>query len=227
MKFIVIGLGYFGSTLAVNLTLQGHEVIGIDNRYEKIEEFKDSITHVMEMDTTNEKAVKSLPLDDTDAVIVAIGEDVGSSILTLSILKNLNVTRIIGRIISTVHSNILKQIGITEVVHPEEETAYTVISMLHLKNALKIFEIDQNNVVAEFYTPEKYIDRTLEAINLTKRFKLRLIAIKKYEGKKEIVLKQKTDYRLVYDVDSDTVAAQNDILIVAGELGDVRRFIDE
>ena len=226
MKFIVIGLGYFGSTLAVSLTQQGHEVIGIDNRYEKIEEFKDSVTHVMEMDTTNENAVKSLPLDDSDAVIVAIGEDVGSSILTLSILKNLKVNRIIGRIISTVHSNILKQIGIEEVIHPEEESAYTVISRLHLKNALKIYEIDQNNVVAEFYVPEKYIDHTLDTINLTKRFKLRLIGIKKFAGEKEGLLKHKQNYKLTYDLDATTVVSENDILIVAGELSDLRRFVD-
>ena len=226
MKFIVIGLGYFGSTLAMNLTQQGHEVIGIDNRYEKIEEFKDSITHVMEMDTTNEKAVKSLPLDDSDAVIVAIGEDVGSSILTLSILKNLNVHRVIGRIISTVHSNILKQIGIEEVIHPEEESAYTIISRLHLKNALKIYEIDQENVVAEFYVPEKYVDHTLDTINLTKRFSLHLVAIKKYKGDKEGLLKQKNPYKLEYNYDASTVVSDKDIMIVAGGLSDLKRFID-
>ena len=77
MKFIVIGLGYFGSTLAISLTEQGHEVIGIDNKFERVDELKNQIGNVMEMDTTNENAVKTLPLNDTDAVIVAIGEDVG------------------------------------------------------------------------------------------------------------------------------------------------------
>ena len=103
MKFIVIGLGYFGSTLAISLTEQGHEVIGIDNKFERVDELKNQINNVMEMDTTNENAVKTLPLNDTDAVIVAIGEDVGSSILTLSILKKLNANNIIGRIISPMH----------------------------------------------------------------------------------------------------------------------------
>ena len=73
MKFIVIGLGYFGATLATRLTEQGHEVIGIDNRYERIDELKNQITSVMEMEATNENALKTLPLNDTDAVIVAIG----------------------------------------------------------------------------------------------------------------------------------------------------------
>ncbi|MFA9392083.1 MAG: TrkA family potassium uptake protein [Prolixibacteraceae bacterium] len=227
MKFIVIGLGYFGSTLAVRLTAQGHEVIGIDNRYEKIEEFKDSITMVMEMDTTNEKAVRTLPLDDTDAIIVAIGEDVGSSILTMSILKNLKVNRIIGRIISTVHHNILNQIGITEVVHPEEDTAYTVISMLQLKNAIKVIEIDERNVIAEFYTPKKYVDHTLESMNISKRFKLNLIAVKNRPAKKEGLLSAKAEYKTHFDFDLLIPMKSDDIMLVAGELSNVKRFIND
>ena len=112
MKYIVIGLGYFGSKLASNLTNMGHEVIGIDNHSERLDELKDSITTVMKMDSTNINAIKSLPLNDTDAVIVAIGEDVGASILTLSILKNLKVKRIIGRAINQIHQNILTRLAL-------------------------------------------------------------------------------------------------------------------
>ena len=147
MKFIVIGLGYFGATLATRLTEQGHEVIGIDNRYERIDELKNQITSVMEMEATNENALKTLPLNDTDAVIVAIGEDIGSSILSLSILKKLGVKNIIGRIISPIHKNILNQIGIENTVHPESQTAVLISLQLQIKNALKITEIDANNVI--------------------------------------------------------------------------------
>ena len=227
MKFIVIGLGYFGSTLAVNLTMRGHEVIGIDNRFEKIEEFKDTITHVMVMDTTNEKAVKSLPLDDTDAVIVAIGEDVGSSILTLSILKNLDVNHIIGRIISPIHHSILKQIGIIDVVHPEEETAFSVISKLQLKNAIRVIELSNSNVIAELYTPKKYINRTLDSINIFKRFNLKLVAVNVAPVKINDKGILEEDYKLNYEMDTMSPLGANDILIVAGEMSGVRRFIDE
>ncbi|NLK53679.1 MAG: TrkA family potassium uptake protein, partial [Bacteroidales bacterium] len=122
MKYIVIGLGYFGSNLASRLTSMGHEVIGVDNHPERLDELKDSVTTVMKMDATNVNAVRSLPLDDADAVIVAIGEDVGSSILAASILKNLKVKRIIGRAIHQTHHSILNQIGIDEVVMPLEDS---------------------------------------------------------------------------------------------------------
>jgi len=158
MKYIVIGLGYFGGTLATTLTRMGNEVIGIDNREEKVDEFKDTISIVMMMDTTNINAVKTLPLQDVDAVIVAIGEDIGSSVLTLSILKNLNVERIIGRAITPIHLNILEQIGIRETIQPEEDSALKVSSMLQIENAKSVLELNEEYVVTEVLVPSKYIE---------------------------------------------------------------------
>lgn len=224
MKFIVIGLGYFGSTLAVNLTKQGHEVIGIDNRWEKIEEFKDSITYTMSMDTTNERAVKTLPLDDTDAVIVAIGEDVSSSILTLAILKNLNVKRIIGRIISPIHKTIINQIGINEVIHPEEEAAYSIISQLNLDMALKVYEFDEYNALAEIYVPKKFIGHSLDSINAEERFGIKIVAVKVAPKKTGILNFSSNDYIVDYMFDRMTPLKEKDIIIVAGTLPNLRKL---
>ncbi|MBP7506604.1 MAG: TrkA family potassium uptake protein [Prolixibacteraceae bacterium] len=224
MKFIVIGLGYFGSTLAVTLTKQGHEVIGIDNNWDKIEEFKDSITHTMSMDTTNERAVKTLPLDDTDAVIVAIGEDVSSSILTLAILKNLNVKRIIGRIISPIHKSIINQIGIDEVIHPEEEAAYSIISQLHLDMALKVYEFDEYNALAEIYVPKKYVGHSLDSINAEERFGIKIVAVKVAPKKGGILNFSPKDYVVDYKFDRMAPLKEKDILIIAGALPDLRKL---
>jgi trk system potassium uptake protein len=226
MKFIVIGLGYFGSTLAVNLTKQGHEVIGIDNSWEKIDEFKDAITHVMSMDTTSEKAVKTLPLDDTDAVIVAIGEEVASSILTLAILKNLNVKRIIGRIISPIHKTIINQIGISETIHPEEETAYAVISMLQLEQTLRVYELDEYNVIAELFVPKKYVGHALDSINVEKRFDLRVIAVKVAPMKEGLFSSLKKEYSVDFDFDRLKPLKEKDVIIVAGRQSDIKRLFE-
>ena len=224
MKFIVIGLGYFGSTLAISLTEQGHEVIGIDNKFERVGELKNQIGNVMEMDTTNENAVKTLPLNDTDAVIVAIGEDVGSSILTLSILKKLNANNIIGRIISPMHKSILNQIGIENTVHPESETAMMISLQLQVKNALKITEIDAENVIVEFKAPQKYVGHTLGTANLESRFKLKTVAVKSQE-KKGLLSREHTKTTLMPD--DDYIFRENDVLVVAGLLDNMKKFATE
>jgi trk system potassium uptake protein len=226
MKYIVIGLGRFGSNLASDLTEMGHEVIGIDNHSERLEELKDSITTVMKMDSTSINAIKSLPLDDVDAVVVAIGEDIGASILTLSILKNLKVKRIIGRAINQMHHDILKQIGIEEVVLPLEESARHVSSILQLKNTLKLTEINDDYAIAEVSIPSRYIDHCLNTVNIQGRFGLMLIAVKVPPEENILNSIFRRDYKVFMDFDVNLPLEEKLILVVAGKIADIKRFVE-
>lgn len=227
MKYIVIGLGRFGSKLASFLTDMGHEVIGVDNHGERLDELKDSITTVMKLDSTNINAIKSLPLDDVDAVIVAIGEDIGSSILTLSVLKNLDVRRIIGRAINQMHHDILKQIGIEEVVLPLDESARHVSSMLQLKNSVNMIEISDDYAVAEVNIPEKYVGHCLDTINIKDRFDLRLIAVKIPPEENILTSIFRRNFRVFLDFDAGKPLEKEDILVLAGRVVDIKRFVEE
>lgn len=226
MKYIVIGLGRFGSMLASTLAGSGHEVIGIDNRGDRCEEIKDSIATTMRLDSTNINAVKTLPLDDVDAVIVAIGEDVGASVLTLSILKNLKVKRIIGRAVNQTHHNILNQIGIEEVVLPLEESALHVSSMLQLKNVFRITEITEDYAIAEVQVPEKYAGHTLDAVNMEERFRIKVTAIKSAPRKNLINSIFRRNYTVELFYDTSRLLRGTDILIVTGKIPDIKRFME-
>jgi trk system potassium uptake protein TrkA len=226
MKYIVIGLGYFGSKLAANLTSMGHEVIGVDNDHERLDEMKDSVTTVIKLDSTNVNAIRSLPLNDADAVIVAIGEDVGSSILTASILRNLKVKRIIGRAINQVHQNILNQIGIDEVVLPLEDSAMHVASMLQFKNTLRLIELSEDHAVAEIVVPPKYAGHALDTISIKERFDLKLVGIKIAPKEKILTSLFRRNYK--FDLEPDTFAplGERDVLVVAGKIIDIKRFTE-
>jgi trk system potassium uptake protein len=226
MKYIVIGLGYFGSKLASNLTSIGHEVIGIDKHSERLDELKDSITTVIKMDSTNINAIKSLPLNDTDAVIVAIGEDVGASILTLSILKNLKVKKIIGRAINQLHQNILNQIGIEEIVLPLEEAAKHVTSMLQLKNTLRIIEISDDYAIVEIFVPSKYVGHSLDTVNIQARFDLRLVAVKTPPEAGVLISIFKREYKVDLSYNGAFLLRENDILVLAGKIVDIKKLIE-
>lgn len=226
MKYIVIGLGYFGSKLACHLTSMGHEVIGIDGHYEKLDEFKDSITTVMKMDSTSINSIKSLPLDDTDAVIVAIGDDVGASVLTCSILKNLKVKRIIGRAIHQEHQNILYQIGIEEVVVPLEDSAMHVASMLQLKNTLRVIELNKDYAVAEIVTPAKYVGHAIETISIGERFDLKVVAVKNAPKEGLLTSVFRRDYKVEMAYDPFLPLGAKDVLVLAGKIIDIKRFTE-
>lgn len=226
MKYIVIGLGRFGSKLASILTDKGHEVIGVDHNDERLDELKDSVTTVIKMDSTNMKAVGSLPLHDIDAAIVAIGEDIGASVLTSSILKTFKVKRIIGRAINKIHYDILRQIGIDEIVLPLEESARHVASMLQFKNIIVQTELNEEYSIAEVNIPSKYIGHSLEAVNIRGRFDLRLIAVKVPPKENILTSIFRTNYKVYLDYNVNQPLGENNILILTGKINDLKRFVE-
>ncbi|MFZ0473126.1 MAG: NAD-binding protein, partial [Bacteroidales bacterium] len=163
---------------------------------------------------------------DVDAAIVAIGEDIGASVLTSSILKTFKVKRIIGRAINKIHYDILRQIGIDEIVLPLEESARHVASMLQFKNIIVQTELNEEYSVAEVNIPSRYIGHSLEAVNIRGRFELRLIAVKVPPKENILTSFFRTNYKVYLDYDVNQPLGENYILILAGKINDLRRFVE-
>lgn len=130
MKYLVIGLGNFGSTLAERLTDMGHDVIGIDTNEQRIEEIKDRISVTYQMNATERITLSTLPLRDLDCAIVAIGQSVESSLRVVAALKELQVKRICARALDTTHRSILAAMNIKHIFIPETYAAYLYASMV-------------------------------------------------------------------------------------------------
>lgn len=123
MKYIVIGLGNFGTTLACRLTDMGHEVIGVDSNEHRIDDIKDRISVAYIMDATEKVALKSLPLDEVDCVIVSIGQSMDCSLRIVAILKELKVKLIYARALDLTHKSILTAMNIQKIFIPESMAA--------------------------------------------------------------------------------------------------------
>ena len=123
MKYLVIGLGTYGRELAINLSLQGNEVIGVDHRSENIEAVKEQLMTVYELDAKDENSLKLLPLKNMDIVIVAIGEDFGASLKTVALLKKNGVKHIYARAIDNLHQSILEAFNLERILTPEKRAA--------------------------------------------------------------------------------------------------------
>jgi trk system potassium uptake protein TrkA len=227
MKFIVIGLGTFGSSLAQKLTKMGHEVIGVDSKLSKVESNKESITHTICLDSTDIMAVKHLPLEDTDIVIVCIGEDEGASILTTALMKQLNVKRLISRAVSPLHETILEAMEVDEIVHPEEETAERWAKKLNIKGVVDSFELTGDYNIIEARVPEHFIGKTLEEIGVRRNYNvIVLTTIKSVEVKNILGLTRKVNR--VQDIASaKTLLSENDILVLYGRVKDIKNFLSE
>ena len=160
MKYIIVGLGNFGTSLGQKLTSQGNEVIGIDTSAAKVEAYREKITYTMEMDATDELAVSGLPLKSTDIVVIGIGEDQGANVMATALFKNFEVKRLISRSINPLHEKVLQAIGVDEIVRPEEETAERWAKKLCLVNVVDSFELNDDFSIIEATVPKEYVGKT-------------------------------------------------------------------
>ncbi|HMO39016.1 MAG TPA: TrkA family potassium uptake protein [Saprospiraceae bacterium] len=217
MKVIIVGLGNFGKALSVLLSEMGHEVIGIDKSYEKVEMLKDKMSHTICMDATNPAAVQQLPISDTDLAIVAIGEDEGASIMTAAVLKTSGFRRIIARALSPTHDNVLEAMGIEEIAHPEQDSAERLAKKLNLKIAIESFEIDRNYSIVEIKTPEEFVGKSVLKVDPRRNHGINIVTILRKTSRKNLLGARITEWTSIGVVKPEETFMEDDILVVFGE----------
>lgn len=118
---VVIGLGRFGSALALELMASGTDVLGIDADEEIVQSLNGRLTHVVCADSTKEEALRQLSVHEFDRAVVGIGHDLQSSILTTSLLLRFGTATVWAKATSDAHGEILNQLGVHHVVYPEHD----------------------------------------------------------------------------------------------------------
>ncbi|TMN44679.1 TrkA family potassium uptake protein [Pseudoalteromonas sp. S2755] len=130
-QFVVIGLGRFGFAACLELKRLGNKVIGVDSRERVVNQVVEHIDYATSLDATDETALRQLDITRSKAVLVAIGENLEASILCVLSLKNLGVEQIWVKASSEAHHTILSRLGVTRVIHPEEEMGIKVAQALN------------------------------------------------------------------------------------------------
>lgn len=225
MKYIIVGIGNFGGYLAKRLTNLGHEVIGVDSNESRIELIKDSITHSIVMDATDQAAVKNLPLKETDVVIIAIGEDIGASIMSTAIFKQLKSNRIIARAINDLHETVIQAIGVDEIIHPEEETADRLSKRLEMKGVLDSLEISDEYNIVEVKVPKRYVGMSVAQADIRKEFYLNILTIIKIEQKKNLLGINTPHKKVIGVVTPEYAFEAEDILLLFGKVKNIQDFL--
>lgn len=177
MKYIVIGLGNYGSVLAEELTSLGHEVIGVDQNAQNVDRMKDKVATVYVVDATDEAALTVLPLQTVDVVIVAIGENFGASIRVVSLLKKNKVKHIYARALDDIHKSVLEAFSIDRVLTPEKDAACMLVRLLELNIDVESFQIDEEHFVFKFGIPRKLVGCQVNDLKEDEDFNLKLLAL--------------------------------------------------
>jgi trk system potassium uptake protein TrkA len=211
-EILVIGLGRFGSALARTLVDMGHEVLGVDASAERVQEMSGMLTHVVQADSTSERALRQLGAADTVTAVVCIGTDVESSVLTAAALVDLGVKNIWAKAITEAHGRILQRVGAHHVVFPEAEMGGRVAHLV-TGSMLEYINLDDDFVIIETVVPPRYAGVKLGESGIRARYRVTVVCIK-HEG-------QSFTY-----AEPDTVLGERDLIVAAGHRTDVERFAE-
>lgn len=217
MRYLIIGLGIYGSNLAVDLTNMGHEVIGADVNPGLVESIKDLISTAYIIDSTDEISLSVLPLNNVDIVIVAIGENFGASIKTVALLKKEGVKHIYARAIDKIHESILEGFNIDRILTPEQRAAEDLVHEIALGSGVDCMKIDDTHYVMKFRVPDFMVGMKYNSAELENTYGLKLVAVTRPREKRNILGISKAQPELLTAEElKDTKIEQLDTLTCIG-----------
>ncbi|MFN6945539.1 MAG: potassium channel family protein [Cytophagaceae bacterium] len=224
-KFAVIGLGKFGTSIARTLATRGAEVLAMDLDIVKVDQVKDEVAYAVVLNSTDAKTLMAQNIQSMDAVVIAIGDNFESLLLTATILQDLKIKRIIARAGSNQQKMILQKIGITEILSPEDEVGKTVAEILLHPNMKTFLPLPDDYEIVEINTPKRIANRCVKDIGLREKYNLNLITVKRVF--EEIQDGQKVEVEHIIGVPKgDTILYENDIIIILGKNKDVDKFVE-
>ncbi|MFH1145165.1 MAG: TrkA family potassium uptake protein [Candidatus Eisenbacteria bacterium] len=223
-KFLVIGLGRFGLTLARELTALGAEVLAIDRNLELINEVGGEMALAVCADATDGRTLAAQPVQEMDCAVVATGESFEQTILITANLLELGVPRVISRAMTTIQKDVLERIGAHEVIMPEDEIGRRLARALALRGVVDFVELPEGYSLKQVHVPATLTGRTLAEIAMRQKEKVLVIRVRREEihvgpgGHKTVVEK------LIAIPDGGLVLQEGDLLSVIGSEEALDRF---
>ena len=210
-EFAVIGLGRFGSGVALSLEANGYHVLGLDQNPDIVQQLSDRITHVASLDATDEEALKAVDITSFDTVIVAMGSDFESNILITVALKNLGVRHIICKVMTRRQRQILLQIGANRAIQPEFDAGQRLADELSAPTILERIPLGPDHSIAELLVPASFVHQSLSQLDLRNKHGVTVMLVKRGDS---------------VDVSppANFVLQPNDLLVVLGRKERVEAF---
>lgn len=210
---LLIGLGRFGKYIAMKLHELGHEVMGVDENEERVDDAMPYVTNGQIGDSTNEALLRSLGVKNYDVCIVTIGGDFQSSLETTCLLKELGAQKVVSRAEQDVQAKFLLRNGADEIIYPEKQLATWAAIRYSSDHILDYIELSDSCSIFEVSVPSAWVGKSVVEIDIRRKYNVNIIATKK-NGKINAV------------VTADTVLSGDETLLVLGEYKAMRKCFD-
>jgi trk system potassium uptake protein TrkA len=211
---VVIGLGRFGSALALELVREGTEVMAIDSRRDIVQKMAGRLTHVVAADSTDIEALRELGVQEFRRAVVAIGTDMQASILTTSLLVELGIRDIWAKAMTEQHGRILERVGAHHVVFPEHEMGQRVAHTVQ-GTMLDYIEMDADFAMIKMTAPKALVGEPLNKTPLRRKYRITVVAVKHATGE---------DFEYATP---DTALQEGDVIYVFGRTEQIEKFNSE
>ncbi|MBQ1082656.1 MULTISPECIES: TrkA family potassium uptake protein [unclassified Nocardiopsis] len=211
-RVLVIGLGRFGSSLALELVNRGWEVLGLDSNPRLVQTYADALTHTVVADVTDEEALRQIGAAQYARAVVAIGSHLEESILATSLLVDMGVPSIWAKATNRRHGRILEQVGADHVVLPEHDMGERVAHLLSGR-MLDYVVLDSGFALGKTRAPKSLLGRTLRETRVRQQFGITVVSVKRVGAS------------FTYAT-QETVLHKGDVIVVAGRTDDVERFAE-
>ncbi|WP_392462498.1 potassium channel family protein [Streptococcus parasuis] len=189
----ILGLGVFGTTIAKTLHKYDCNIIAVDNHEHQINQLESILTRGVVGDITDRSLLRAAGIESCDAVVVATGNNLESSVLAVMHSKMLGVPKIIAKVKGTTTKEILLRIGADKVISPERETGISLAKHLIHRNTTSVFELGGNASIVEFRPPKKWFGKTLAELQLRQNYKMNIIGYRSGENQ-ELNIQLTPDY---------------------------------
>lgn len=210
-SILVIGLGRFGTAAARELEQIGHQVLAIDRTESAVNEIAPDVTHAVQLDASDESALRSVGAGEFEYAIVAISGETEASIFATMALKNLGVGHVIAKAATALHGMILERVGADRVVYPEREMGTRVAHSLGIPAVIDYLDVAPRFGIVKVRPPASFVGRSLKELDLPGRLQVSPIALRRGS-------------EVTFNPHRDMVLAVGDELILMGSDGSLEKI---
>lgn len=176
---LVVGLGRFGAQVARELCRLGCEVLAVDTDSDLVSQIANDVTHAVVADGQDKEVLRALGAKEFDCAVVAIGDDLASSVMITMNLKELGVPQIICKAYGQTHRRVLEKLGADRVVIPEQEQADRLARSLSSHNLLDYIELSDEYGIVEVPAPASWRGKSLKELNVRAKLGVNILAIRR------------------------------------------------
>lgn len=176
--YVVFGLGKFGKSVAITLSNNGYDVLAIDINEEVIQDISEKVTHAVQADVTDEEALHALGIRNFDVAIIAISNNMQSSIMATILAKELGVPYVLAKASNDIHKRVLEKVGADKVVFPEREIGVRIANSLISENFVDYVELSEDYSIVEVAVNDEWVGNSLRELNLRARYGINVMAIR-------------------------------------------------